>query len=389
MELDKNWDFRNELEILKMWENEQPLWREDAETIIIDTPPVYPSGTWHVGAVAAYSLIDMIARFERMKGKNVIFPFCLDRNGINIEQVIEKQYNKKLHLWDREIFIKKCKEEIDKYSKEIIEISKRIGLSADYKETYYETDSPEYRKFTQATFIELWNNGYIYEDYRPNFYCPGCGTTIAEAEIEYIEKETDLIYLRFKVYGSSDEIIVATTRPELLASCRAVLVNPEDSRYKMYHWKELMVPMYEHRVKVIPHTYAKMDFGSGAVMICSYGDLADIRLFRELQLEPVAMIDEFGRMKEASGKYKGMIVKEARRAIIEDLQKSGYIVKIEKTMHRTPLCSRSKDEIEFISTKELYLKQVEFKETLKKLANEMSFLPSDKYKYVLFDWIDG
>ena len=389
MKLGKRWNFQKEDEILRIWENEEFPWRENAETIIIDTPPVYPSGTWHVGAVAGYSLIDMIVRYERMNGKNVIFPFCLDRNGINIEQVIEKRYNKKLHEWDREKFIEKCREEIDKYSKEIKYIAHRVGLSADYKNTYYETDSPEYRKFTQATFIELWKKGYIYEDFRPNFYCPGCRTTIAEAEIEYVEKETDLVYLKFEVVGEKEPLIVATTRPELLAACRAVLVHPDDERYTHLHNKEAIVPLYKHRVKIIPHPYAKKEFGSGAVMICSYGDLADIRLFRELRLEPVAMIDETGRMREPAGKYAGMPVKKARMAIIEDLKKMGYVVKIEKTMHRTPTCSRSKDVIEFVSTKELYLKQVELKEELKKIADKMDFRPTDKYKQVLFDWIDG
>ncbi len=133
----------------------------------IDTPPPYPSGQWHVGAVAHYAMIDMIARTQRLRGYNVHFPWCSDRNGINIELVVEKKEGKSLYEFDRADFIDKCKHEITKIADDIDNIAKRIGLSADFDDPYA-TDSDEYRTVTQSVFIELYKNGFVYEDLRPN-----------------------------------------------------------------------------------------------------------------------------------------------------------------------------------------------------------------------------
>lgn len=380
---EKKWDTEIEKQMFEKWENEK-IYKfnknSGKEIYAIDHPPVYPSGNWHIGAVAAYTLLDMCARTQRMKGKEVLFPFSLDRNGINIELTVEKKYKKRLHDFERDEFNKLCKEEIDVYSKNIIELGKKIGMSAEFKDPdyYYETDSPEYRKITQRTFIEIFKKGLVYEDLRPNNYCPGCKTTIAEAEIEYEELPTEMNYMKWKIKETGEEIEIGTTRPELLCACQAVLYNPEDERYKHLKGKHALIPLYGREIEVIPNPAAKQEFGSGMVMICSYGDTTDVQLFRELKLKPVHAINEENKMTEEAGFLEGLRVKKAREKIIEKLIEEKIIFKQEKTTHRTPTCERSGDSLEFISMKEWYVKQLPYLQKLKETADKMKFYPEKK-----------
>ncbi|MFX0092634.1 MAG: valine--tRNA ligase [Candidatus Hodarchaeota archaeon] len=395
---EKRWQHQMEKELYAQWYKEDlhkfnP--QKGQEIYVVDTPPVYPSGTWHIGACAAYAMNDMIVRFERMRGKAVLAPFCLDRNGINIEFTVEKKYKKRLHDWDREEFNRKCKEEIDKISAGIIELSKRIGMGFDYDPPYYyETDSPEYRAFSQACFIELWHKGHIFEDYRPNNYCPDCGTTLADAEIYYLEKDTEFVYLRFGIQGSDEKLIIATTRPELLCACKAVLVHHDDERYKHLHGQSAIVPYYNIEVPIYPHYAADPEKGSGAVMICSYGDITDVQVFRELGLEPVIALDERARMTRVAGnKLKGLPVDKARKIIISELEEEGFIERREIKKHQIPTCERSKTPVEMLSLREWYVKQKEFAaKTIYNIIPQMRFhglgsqILKDWAKSITIDW---
>jgi len=389
--LEKRWDPNLELEILKLWEREgiyrfNP--RRRKPIFVIDTPPPYPSGRpWHIGAAAHYSQIDMIARTARMMGYEVYFPIGIDRNGLPVEIYTEKVKGISIRDVSREKFLELCRETLDELEAEMIQLMKRMGLSGDF-ENYYRTDSPEYRALTQATFIELWNRGLIYSATRPNNYCWECGTTIADAEIEYEERPAKLVYIRFRVKEDGSTLVIATTRPELLAACQAVIVNPEDERYLHLHGKHAIVPIYEREVEIIPHPAARPEFGTGAVMICSYGDYTDVLLFRELGLKEIVAINREGRMTEAAGKYAGMRIEEAREAIIKDLMEMGLVEKIENIMHRTPICERSKTPIEIIPMEDYYLKQLEFAEKLKEESKKMKFHP-EHHRRLLIDWINS
>ena len=383
------WNISHEKEIWKIWQ-EKRIYKFDPnleKVFSIDTPPPYPSGRpWHVGAAAHYSQIDMIARAARMLGYSVYFPIGMDRNGIAVEKYAEKKFNISLHKLPREEFLKYCKQALDELEAEMLEIMESLGLSGDF-DNYYQTDSEEYRKLTQATFIELWKKGLIYFDTRPNNYCPVCKTTIADAEVVYEELPTKLVYIKFKT-TDNEEIIIATTRPELLCSCQAVLVNPEDERYKHLVGKKAIVPIYGREVPILAHPIVKPEFGSGIEMVCSYGSYNDVMLFRELGLKEIIAIDEDGKMTTAAGKYAGLKVEEARGKIIEDLKQAGLIVKIEQIMHRTPTCERSHNPIEIIPMQEIYLKQLEFKEEMLKIANELEFLP-EFHRQLLINWINS
>jgi len=269
----------------------------------------------------------------------------------------------------------------------MIQIMKSLGLSGDFK-NYYRTDSEEYRKFTQETFIDLWKKGVIYLATRPNNYDWVSGTTIADAEIVYDDLPTKLVYMKFIVKDEKKEIIIASTRPELLCACKTVIVNPDDERYSNLIGKNLIVPLTNKEVKIIPHHSAKIEFGSGAVMVCSYGDQNDVALFRELQLEEVIAIGLDGRMTEAAGDYQGLKPKQARTKIIEDLENANLVDKIEEISHRTPLSERSKIPIEIVPMEEYYLKQKESIEKMKKLGSEIEFYPN-MHKQILMNWLES
>jgi valyl-tRNA synthetase len=386
---EKAWNPKLEKEILRQWDIEKIyefVPKEDNFTI--DTPPPYPSGRpWHIGAAAHYSQIDMIARTARMAGKNVYFPIGIDRNGLPVEIYTEKKHNIRMRETERGEFLKLCRAALDDLEDEMILIMKSLGISGDFS-NYYRTDSEEYRTLTQSTFIELWKKGQVYLANRPNNYDWVSGTTIADAEIAYEDLPTKLVYMKFQIKDTDKEIIIASTRPELLCACKTVIVNPEDERYTKYIGKKVIVPITNAEVELKTHHSARQEFGSGAVMVCSYGDQNDVALFRELELEEIVAIGLDGKMTEDAGDYVGLKPKQARAKIIEDLESKGFVEKIEDIIHRTPVSERSKNPIEIIPMEEYYLKQKESIEKMKKLGQEITFYPA-MHKQILMNWLES
>lgn len=386
---EKAWNPELEKEILKQWVNEKIYeFVLKEENFTIDTPPPYPSGRpWHIGAAAHYSQIDMIARTARMAGKNVYFPIGIDRNGLPVEMYTERKHNIRMRETERGEFLKLCRAALDDLEDEMILIMKSLGISGDFS-NYYRTDSEEYRTLTQSTFIELWKKGQVYLANRPNNYDWVSGTTIADAEITYEDLPSKLVYMKFQIKGMDKDIIIASTRPELLCACKTVIVNPEDERYSKYIGKKVIVPITNVEVELKTHHSAHQEFGSGAVMVCSYGDQNDVALFRELGLEEIVAIGLDGKMTESAGDYVGLKPKQARAKIIEDLENNGLVEKIEDVIHRTPVSERSKNPIEIIPMEEYYLKQKESIAKMKKLGQEITFYPA-MHKQILMNWLES
>ena len=386
---EKRWNPQRERAMVESWLNEgiYRLNRSSGRPIFsIDTPPPYASGRWHVGGATHYAQIDMVARYQRMKGHEVLFSFGVDRNGLPVEVEVEKIHNINAHEVPREKFIALCRKFLDNVEGEIISTAKRLGMSCNFDEIY-RTDSPDYRRVTQATFIELWNRDLIYEDDRPTNWCPVCQTTIADAEIEYTNLETSLCYIRFGV-REEGEIIIATTRPELICSCAAVIYHPEDERYRHLEGRHAVTPIYGVEVPIVPSSYAKPEFGTGIAMICSFGDYTDIRLFRELDLKPKIAITKEGRMNAEADPLEGLKVAEARSRMVKLLDEAGLLVRVEKTTHNTPMCWRSKNPVEFIGMPEYYLKQLPFIDDLTADTDRMIFHPPEA-KQLLLSWISS
>ena len=387
----KSWNPALEMEILKKWETEDTYFfslASERNAFVIDTPPPYPSGRpWHIGAAAHYAQIDMIARFARMSGHNVLFPIGIDRNGLPVEIYTEKKYKIRMRKMNREKFLDLCKVALDDLEAEMIRIMKDMGLSCNFSQ-HYRTDSNEFRSLTQNTFIDLWKRRLVYLATRPNNFCADCGTTIADAEIIYEDLPAKLVFMYFKVGETSDKIVIASTRPELLFACQCVIVNPRDERYMKYHGKYIEIPIFKREVKVLPHHSAKPEFGSGAVMVCSYGDQNDVQVFRELGLDEIVAITPSGITTAAAGPYSNLPLKEARAKIIKDLNSAGLLEKEEDILHRTPLCERSKTPIEIIPLEDYYLKQLEYIPKLKGMVEQIKFYPPI-HKQILINWLNS
>lgn len=393
---EKRWSREIEKEIYEEWKAKEVYRFKESDRPVysIDTPPPYVNTPVHVGQATTYVLMDMFARFRRMTGYNVLFPLGLDRNGLPIEMATEQKFGIKLSEVSREEFIKKCNIVLEESSLASTESFLRLGIGFSSWKVgtgigeVYLTDSPDYRALTQETFIELWSKGLIYQDERVNNYCPGCRTTIADAEIEYEDLPTAFNDIIFKVKETGEEIVIGTTRPELVCTCGMAIFNPEDERYRHLDGKTALTPIFNKEVPIRAHPMAEMEKGTGLAMMCSAGDTSDIRFFREMNLLPTIAINADGTMNEHAGFLKGLKVAEARGRMIEKLKEENLLVRQKKIMHRTPICERSKDAIEFIAMPEFYLKQVEFKDEMKELADQMNFF-SPESKQILLNWIDS
>ena len=362
----------------------------DKELFVIDTPPPYPSGTWHIGAVAQYSMIDVIARSQRLIGKEVLFPWGVDRNGINIEFTVEKKTGKKMRTYERGEFLDLCKETIELYTQSMRHTAKRVGLSCDYDNEYL-TDSPNYRSVTQSIFIDLFKKGDIIEDLRPNIYDPIEGTTIADAEVQRISRETLLCDVIWETVEGS-ELLISTTRPELICACGVVMVHPDDERYKDLVGKRVKLPLpvngRSDTVEIQTHPSVKADFGSGILMVCSFGDQNDVSVFRELGLKPFQAIDLEGKMTEISGPLSGHTVLDARKLAISILEDTGKLSSKQNRLQDIPVSERGSNPVEIILLKEWYVKQTHVIDRLSELSEKCNFIP-ERNRQFLHDWMDG
>ncbi|RJV01650.1 MAG: valine--tRNA ligase [Candidatus Poseidoniales archaeon] len=360
------------------------------EIFVIDTPPPYPSGTWHIGAVAQYSMIDVIARSQRLLGKEVKFPWGVDRNGINVEFTVEKNTGKKMKTYDRAEFLKLCETTIEEFTQSMRNTARRVGLSMDFANEYL-TDAPNYRMVTQTIFTELFKRGAIIEDLRPNIYDPVEGTTIADAEVERLQRKTKLVDVKWQT-EDGEELIISTTRPELICACGIVVVHPDDDRYKHLIGKKAMLPIpvdgREISVDIATHPSVKSDFGSGILMVCSFGDQNDVAVFRELGLTPFQAIDLEGCMTEIAGPFSGMKVYEARKSVIEYLESEDKIHQIIEKEQEVPVSERGKNPVEIILLKEWYVRQTHIQDRIAELAEEIEFHPP-RNKQFLLDWMEN
>ncbi|MCH2447456.1 MAG: class I tRNA ligase family protein [Candidatus Poseidoniia archaeon] len=361
------------------------------ELFVIDTPPPYPSGTWHIGAVAHYSMIDVIARTQRLLGKEVKFPWGVDRNGINVEFTVEKKHGRKMRSWERGEFLDLCRETIESYTREMRHIARRVGLSCDFANEY-QTDAADYRSVTQSIFVDLFRRGEIVEALRPNLYDPVEGTTIAEAEVTRLQRQAKLLDVRWSPTDGGDDVIISTTRPELICACGVVIVHPDDERYAHLVGSKLQLPLPVGdrlaEVEVRTRSSVDMEFGSGVLMVCSFGDQNDVAVFREMRLEPFPAISLDGCMTEVAGPLAGLPVAEARKRAIELLETDERIAASVERNQEIPVSERGKNPIEIILLKEWYVRQTHILERMRELADDINFVPL-RNKQFLFDWMDG
>jgi valyl-tRNA synthetase len=371
----------------KKWE-EMDVYRFDWKdkkrpAFSIDTPPPYTSGEFHMGLVLNWTYFDTLARYKRMKGFNVYFPQGWDCHGLPVEVEVEKKNKIKKNDIPPDQFRKLCMELVNKYIGVMKEAITHLGCSIDWT-TEYKTMDPDYWRRTQLSYILLHKKGFIYRGTYPVNWCPRCETAIADAEVEYDTRNAQLYYIKFKLEDKGF-LEIATTRPELIPACVTVAVNPNDERYAEYVGKKVQVPTTDRLVEIVTDDMVDPKFGTGVVMICTYGDKADVKSVIKHNLHSIMCIDEKGVMTQNAGKYAGMTTNEAKKAIIADLKREGLITKTEPLGQEVSLCWRCHTPIEILEREQWFMKTRALTDEVVKNALEITWYP-DYMKHRLIDW---
>lgn len=297
--MDQKYDFqKTEKEMEQMWAREGVYkygHGKRGPIFSIDTPPPTVSGKLHIGHVFSYTQAEMIARYKRMQGYDVFYPFGFDDNGLPTERLVERDEKIRAHMLPRSDFREKCMGTVERYEEEFRNLWQRLGFSVDWS-LQYQTVSDLAQKISQKTFIELARSRRAYMKESPVLWCTECRTSIAQAELETRECETAFNYLSFETPLGS--LPIATTRPELLAGCVCVFVHPQDSRYRRYVGQQATVPLYGFQIPVLTDEAVAADKGTGAVMCATFGDSTDMEWYQKHGLPYKKVILPDGRISE-------------------------------------------------------------------------------------------
>ena len=370
----------------KRWED-GAIYRYDPNdrfkpTYSIDTPPPYPSGEFHMGNALNWCYFDFVARYKRMRGFNVHFPQGWDCHGLPTEVRAEREFNIK----KRDVSVEKFREICVKLTTEYIEKMKAamqaMGYSVDWN-LEYRTMDPEYYKLTQLSFLQLLRSGFLYRGEHPVNWCPRCETAIAEAEVDYVASEGTLVDIRFRT--DRGDLAVATTRAELIPACVALAVNPTDARYKEFVGCEAAVPVVDRKVPILEDELVDAEFGSGVVMICTFGDKTDVKWQHKYGLPVVKALDVQGRLTREAGKYAGLSVTQARAAIISDLRKISKVGGSKPLSREIGTCWRCHTPVEILSAPQWFMKTREMTDQIVEWTNRVTWVP-DFSKNRMIDW---
>ena len=408
-EIPKDYDFKKEKIWEQKWEDENVykyIGDGSRPRYIIDTPPPYPTGAIHLGHVLNWVYIDMNARYRRQKGFDVLFPQGWDCHGLPTEVKVEETHNIKKNDVSREQFRQYC---IDLTAKNIASMKKdmkAMGYSQDWTREFV-TMNPEYMKKTQYSFLKMYEDGLIYQGKHPVNWCPRCQTAIAFAEVEYSDNTTFLNYVNFPpaVEDSYDDIassqesgkqadpkdegiLIATTRPELMSACVAVVIHPDDERYAHLLGKYVEVPLSHQKVKIIADEEVDPEFGTGAVMICTFGDKTDVSWVQKYDLEVIEVMDDDGTLTSAAGRYEGMDLQTCKKQTIEDLDAEGYLLKKEEVDQNVGQCWRCKTPVEILLKEQWFVAVRDLIEKTKVAADEMNWVP-EHMKSRMVNWADS
>jgi valyl-tRNA synthetase len=350
----------------------------------IDTPPPYPSGDFHMGNILNWTYFDILARYKRMRGYNVLFPQGWDCHGLSIEIQVEKEHNVRKRDVPPDQFRKWCGQLIEKYIAIMKDAILKLGCSIDWT-TEYRTMNPDYWRRTQLSFILLHKKGFMYQGTHPVNWCPRCETAIADAEVDYEKRKGTLHYIRFPLEGTQEHLLIATSRPEFIPACVAVEVSPEDERFKKYIGQKIVVPIANRAVTIISDEDVDPEFGTGVVQICTYGDKEDVKTVLKHGLPVIRLLTDNGRINDNGGKYAGLTINQARKAIVEDLEAAGLLEKSEPLAQEVGVCDRCKAHVEILEVEQWFMKTRALTDKVLETADKVVWYP-DYMKTRLIDW---
>ena len=359
-------------------------------TIVI--PPPNITGQLHMGHALDNTLQDILIRYRRMQGYDALWLPGTDHASIATEaKIVEAMRKEGITKEDigREGFLKRAWEWKEKFGGRIIEQLKKMGSSCDWDRERFTMDEG-CSKAVKEVFVNLYNKGLIYRGERIVNWCPHCLTSISDAEVEYEDQAGHFWHLRYPFKDGSGYLELATTRPETMLGDTAVAVNPNDARYKDIVGKTLILPIVHREIPVIADDYVEMDFGTGCVKITPAHDPNDFEVGLRHNLEVIDTFTDDAHIKPEWGKYAGMDRMEARKAIVEDLEKEGAIVKIEDYSHNVGVCYRCHNSIEPKVSKQWFVKM----EPLAKPAidcvknGEVKFVP-ERFDKTYYHWMEN
>ncbi|MAG91718.1 valine--tRNA ligase [Candidatus Woesearchaeota archaeon] len=390
MELPKNYNPKgSEPKWIEFWEKEKIYAfdpKSKAEIYSVDTPPPTLSGKMHIGHSFSYSQQDFIVRFQRMIGKNIFYPFGTDDNGLATIRMIEKMKKVKGVKMGRKEFVDLCLKTLKEIRPQIVYDWKRIGVSADF-DVFYTTIDGHSQKISQKSFLDLHKMGRIYRKKAPFVWCPECQTAIAQVEMKDSERASNMVYMKFDT-DAGKQITIATTRPELLPACVAIHIHPDDKRYNNLIGAKAKIPFSDRTVTIEANKDVDMEFGSGIVYHCTYGDMDDVKWMEEFNIEPIEILNKNGVLNEKAGRFKGLHVKKARAAVIKALEEEGRIEKLDPIKHVVNVHERCETDIEILNTEQWFIKYLDLKGDFIKYGKKIKWYP-DHMRVRYDNWVNG
>jgi valyl-tRNA synthetase len=388
--MNKKYDFKESEEKWRNFWEENGIYKFDTNSkkkiYSVDIPPPTISGKLHMGHAFGDSQQDIFVRYKRMKGFNVLNPFGIDNNGLPTLRLVEKEKKVDSKKMDRKEFIELCNKTInEEFIPAFVDGAKQLGISADW-DLFYSTIDERSRRLSQWSFIELYNQGREYRTESPALWCTECQTTIAQVELEDKEFSSKFNDIVFNVGGK--ELVIATTRPELLPACVALFYHPEDKRYKKFKGKKAKVPLFDFEVPILEDKRADPEKGTGIVMCCTFGDQTDMEWQKAHKLPIKEAINKDGTLTAICGKYEGMKVGEARKEIIEELKNSNLLKGQKSITHAVNTHERCGTPVEIMTSKQWFIKYLDLKKDMLKWGKKVKWHPT--YMKSRYDnWIKG
>lgn len=372
------------------WWRERDLYAYEPDSTApcfsVDTPPPYVSADHlHIGHAMSYSQAEFIVRYKRMQGHAVYYPMGFDDNGLPTERFVEPKYGIDKRSADRGEFIELCLKETREGALTYRRLWERLGISVDWHETYSTID-PRCRRAAQRSFIELYRDGLIERRDDPVQWCYHCGTSLAQADIETDTVQAELHDIAFAA-PDGQPLIISTTRPELLPACVALYTHPDDDRYAALHGANATVPLFGHQVQIPTHRDVDPGYGTGLMMVCTWGDADDVTKWREDRLPMRTLFDDRGRLNDLAGRFAGLTPPEARRAIVAQLKTDGVHRGSRALEHAIGIHERCGTAAEFNCAPQWFVRILDQRERLRELADQLRWHPPFM-KARLDAWLD-
>jgi valyl-tRNA synthetase len=355
-------------------------------------PPPNVTGVLHMGHALNNTLQDILCRWKRMSGYEVLWMPGTDHAGIATQNVVEKQLAAEgtdRHAIGRQPFVERVWQWRAESGGQIIEQLKRLGASCDWQRERFTMDEGLSRAVREV-FVRLYEDGLIYRANRLINWCPRCHTALSDLEVEHEDKKGHLWHLRYPVIDSDRSLVVATTRPETMLGDTAVAVHPDDERYQDLIGREVLLPLVDRAIPIIADAYVDKDFGSGAVKITPAHDFNDFDMGKRHALAEINIFDESGVVNENGGVYAGQERYEARANVVADLENQGLLERIDNYENAVGECYRCKTVIEPYLSLQWYVKVGSLAEAATKAVQqgETRIVPQ-QWERTYFDWMNN